>query len=55
MNEQLIKEISTKIMGYLQQFKTEELGNRLSNFAFASLESVIKTELDKLNNLKEGD
>jgi len=46
--DKIAEEVSKKVMTYLQQFKQEEIGNRLSNFAFASLESVIKTELDKL-------
>jgi len=45
MNEDLIK----KVTQILDQFATEELGNRLSQFALISLKSMI---LDSIKNYK---
>ncbi len=43
-----MKEIRTKILLILDQFKQEELGNRLSQFAMLLLRSMIESELNKL-------
>lgn len=48
MDKQLIDKVISNINGVLLQFKNEELGNRLTQFNYLSLEKFILDELKKL-------
>lgn len=43
-----------KIAKVLQQFAQEEVGNRLSQFAMLSLQSIILDEVDKIIRRAQG-
>ncbi len=46
-----VEEIKKNIENILNQFVKEELGNRLSQFAFIGLRSLIMGEVDKLKEI----
>ena len=50
MDKQLIEEVTKNIKQLLLQFKSEEVGNRLSQFSVAALEQFVMQELARLNN-----
>ena len=46
-------ELKQNIQKILDQFAREELGNRLSQFAMIALTTLIMTEIDKFESIKQ--
>lgn len=44
----MIEDVKRNIMTLLDQFKKEEMGNRLSQFSFIALRMAVESELAKL-------
>jgi len=51
MNEKKIIEIKTKILQILDQFRVDNEGQKLTQWNFLALRSVIENELKKLDGL----
>lgn len=53
MNTTVVEEVIKNISAVLLQFKTEEMGNRVTQFNYLSLERYIVEELAKLRQMGE--